>query len=99
MRGGMYDFYGDNGMHRMFNNHGLKAIDRGVDVPDAALGIGFAEVTAPVPLLVSYAPIIKQPDTTPVVSVDDTFVKTKGNALQLDTFSQSGYYGEAIGGF
>lgn len=94
-----YDFYADNGLQRIYNNHGLASLARRVDVPDAALGIGFAEVTASIPLTVSYAPILKQPEVSPVVSIQDTFIKTKTPGLQIDTFSQVGYYGEAIGGF
>jgi hypothetical protein len=93
------DFYSNNGMHRIFNTFGLASLDRGIAIPDAALGVGYAEMRAPVPLTVSHTPALKQADVPEVKSVYDTYVKTQGNGLQLDSFPHSGYYGDAIGGF
>lgn len=94
-----YDFYAENGLHRIYNNHALHVLDKGINVPQPALGIGFAELTAPVPLTVSMTPILKMPDVAPVASVEDTFTKTKGGGLRIESFSQTGYYGESLGGF
>jgi hypothetical protein len=95
----IYDFYGNNGYQRTFNNHAMNVLARPINIPDAALGIGSAEVTKSVPLLVSYTPQMKAPELVPVKSIDDTFVKTQGQGLQISSFINTGYYGEAIGGF
>lgn len=92
-------FYSNSGYNRIFNNFGMKSLDRGVNVPDAALAIGYAELTAPVPVMVAMMPITRAPDVPPVESVNDTFVKTQGPGLRVDTFPRNGFYGSAIGGF
>lgn len=93
------DVFANNGYHRIFNNIGLNALDRGIHIPDAALGIGFAENLAPVPLLASFQPIMKAPEPSAVESIEDTKAKLTGSLIKKDTFSFTPYYGDALGGF
>lgn len=95
---GAYDFYSNNGLQRTYNNHGIKSLARVVNIPQPALGIGFAEVTSSVPLLVAYSPIMQVPEFSKIEDIDDTFVKVGAGGLDVSTFPQTSYYGEALGG-
>lgn len=89
-----YDFYTNNGLQRVYNNHGLASLDKGINIPNEKLGIGWAELTASVPLLVSYAPIIKAPEPSAVDESYDAYTKIGTGGLNISTFPMSSYYGE-----
>lgn len=94
MSGNPYDFYSNNGLNRIYNNHGLSILDRGINIPDKNLGIGVAELTASVPLLVSYTPIMKAPEPSAVDESYDAYTKIGTGGLDISTFPMSTYYGE-----
>lgn len=91
-----YDFYSNNGLNRIYNNFGMASLDRGINVPDAALAIGHGETLAPIGVVFSYTPIQRM-QTSPIESVNDTFVKTQGKGLQIDSFPMENYYGDSLG--
>lgn len=94
----MDNIYTNNGYQRIFNNVGSHALDRGINIPDAALGIGFAEFQAPVPIH-HYSPPQKSIKPMPISTIEQTKLKGTGNPIGAGTFQMGAYYGEALGGF
>lgn len=91
-------FFTNSGIHRIFNNIGMQLLDRGIDIPDPHLGIGFAEMQAPIPYQVEeMQPTQKKIQLPEIKSYNDTFIKTK-EATPAD-FGSAPWYGESIGGF
>ena len=93
------DVYENNGYHRVFNNFGMGSLSRGINIPDAALGIGFAENLASVPLVLPNFAGQKDPYVSEITTITETKPKLQGNPINKDTFTFSPYYGDVIGGF
>lgn len=94
----MDNVYSNNGYQRIFNNVGIQGLDRGINIPDAALGIGFAEFQAPVPI-VHYSPPMKSIQPSTISTIEQTRLKGQGNPITADTFQMGAYMGPALGGF
>lgn len=92
------DVYSNNGYQRIFNNVGLSELNRGINIPDPALGIGFAEFRAPVPI-VHYSPPMRSIKPSEITTIEQTKLKGQGNPITSGTFQMGGYMGEALGGF
>lgn len=88
-----------DGYHRSFNMHGLKQLDRTVDVPDAALGIGFAEHLASTPLRIKYQPVVQSPVFNKITSIEDASAKGTGEQVSLSAFPNTGWLGGYGGDF
>jgi len=87
------------GYHRIFNRHGMIQLDRTIDVPDAALGIGHAERLASAPLRILYEPVVQTPVFEKIRSVEDAGTKGTGEQVQLSAFPNTGWLGDMIGGY
>lgn len=87
------------GYHRIFNGHGLRQLDRTVDVPQPALGIGFAEHHASTPLRIKYQPVIQTPVFNKIVSIEDASHKGTGEQVKLSSFPNTGWLGGYGGDF
>lgn len=90
-----YDFYSNNGLHRIYNNHGMKSLTRRIDIPDIDLGIGFAEFTGNV-AEGNYLPTQHFNVVSEAQDVQDTFILGKGG-LNIESFPMDNYYGEVLG--
>lgn len=88
-----------NGYHRVFNGHGLRQLDRTVDVPDAALGVGFAEFHASTPLRIQYEPVVQTPVFSKVTSIENASSKGMGEQVHFSQFPNTGWFGDQIGVF
>lgn len=80
----------------MLNNHALNMlVNHPVDMPDPALGIGFAENLAP---LVSPKLAVKQPKTkvSTVQTLDDIAGQGQGAILYKGDFVTGNYIGEGL---
>lgn len=84
------------GYHKLTNAHALKQVDRGVDIPDPDLGVGFAEVLTPQPVYYNVgeqrAPVVDR-----VKTIEQATYDGYGQAVSLDQFPMTGYIGEALG--
>lgn len=87
------------GYHRIFNQFAIQEVDRGIDIPDAHLGVGFAEVTAPTPLFVRYEAVVKAPQIPKLSTLEQASIDGQGRAVSLKDFPNMGYFGEQLGGF
>lgn len=94
----MDNVYTNNGYQRIFNNAGVITLDRGINIPDAALGIGFAENLASVPIS-SYSPPMKTIQPSEILTIEQTKLKGQGSPITAGTFQMGAYMGEALGGF
>lgn len=87
------------GYHRSFNAHALQFMDRGVDIPDIDLGVGFAENLAPVLHQVDFTPVMQPPQLPKIKTFDQATVDGQGHIVDPASFPATGYLGEVIGGF
>src|SRR5690348_4788450 len=94
----MDNIYSNNGYQRIFNNAGIHSLDRGINIPDAALGIGFADFQAPVPIS-HYSPTQPAIQHATITAIEQTKLKGQGNPISTGTFQMGAYMGEALGGF
>lgn len=88
-----------DGYHRIFSAHALRQVDRGIDVPQPALGVGFAERTASLNMPMVFSPIQKNPTYGKIVTLDHAAVDGQGDPLDASSFPRSGYMGDMLGGF
>lgn len=86
------------GYHRIFNGFAFQEVNRGLDIPDPALGIGFAETLAPI-ITNNLAPLQKPPVQRPITSLDQASVDGQGAPVSMSMFPNTGYLGEMLGGF
>lgn len=88
------------GYHKQMNQHALIQIDRTVDIPEPALGIGAAEMLAPIRAGVDYFYNLKQPRMVipDIKAYDKAAVDGNSTKLTLDMFPAFGYMGEQLGG-
>lgn len=88
-----------DGYHRNFNIWGFKEVNRGVDMPDADLGVGFAEVLSPTPLLVRFEPKVQPLKQAPLKTLEQASIDGQGRSVSMGDFPNTGYLGEQLGGF
>lgn len=88
-----------DGYNRIFNMHGLKQLDRTIDIPDAALGIGFAERHASTPLRISYEPVVQTPVFQKIRSMEDAGSGGIGEQVNQNQFPNTGWLGASLGVF
>lgn len=87
-----------DGYHRSFNEHAFRQVDRGVDVPEPSLAIGFAENLAPVPVRYNVGSQ-RQPVRDKVRTREQATVDGATVPLTMADFPRTGYMGEQLGGF
>lgn len=88
-----------DGYHRKFNEWAMKEVDRGVDIPDPDLGVGFAEHLEPVPLLVRYETVVAPAKIPAIRTIEDASGDGQGRSVSMDQFPNMGYMGEQLGVF
>lgn len=84
------------GYHKVFRNFGKKEVIRPVDMPEPALGVGFAETLTPVKTGVRYKANWKAPQVQPILNLDDTNELGSGKQFNVEDFPKTGYLGEGI---
>lgn len=85
------------GYHRIFNGFAFQEVNRGLDMPNPALSIGFAEYLAPLPSNMTLSPLQKPPVTRPIMSIDQASVDGQGDPVSMSMFPNTGYMGEMLG--
>lgn len=88
-----------DGYHRSFNVHALDYLTREVDIPDLALGVGWAESLRSEQIRLVYEPVARTAVITNIRTNEDAGVKGQGNQVPLSRFPNTGYLGEALGGW
>lgn len=78
------------------NSQAFKSVDRGVDIPDLKLAIGFAEALDPVHIQL-YPGVQRKAISPPPRSIDDVAVDGQGNPVKMSEFPRTFYMGEALG--
>lgn len=84
---------------RRLNIFALDQLLRTVDIPDPALGIGWAEVLQSVPLKIHYGVPAQVVMREPVYVIDDLGVKGQGAQVSNGAFPATGYMGAAVYGW
>lgn len=86
------------GYHKMFNLRLFQTLDTSVDMPDAQLGIGYAEDLTPKPLVLHYQNQLNQKAMLQhVQSVTDASPKLQGESVPLSDFLNTGWLGNPYG--
>jgi hypothetical protein len=87
-----------DGYHRVFNNFAVNTMQKRVDIPDAALGVGFAENLAPTPLTLFYESGNNQTAIYEKVSTSmDASSKGLDNQYTNKDFPSVGWFGDSYG--
>lgn len=88
-----------DGYHRWFNGFALQEVIRPADVPDPALGVGFAESLRSTPLRISYEPVQQQAVIRKIVTQEDASMKGTGKQISITEFPATGWMGDYLGGY
>jgi hypothetical protein len=90
-----------NGYHNMSKSHALNQLNKTVYLPETRLGIGQGENLAPLPNIVEYPHIMKQP-TVPDLStssIEQATIDGQGKIFSEEDFPKTHFIGDTIGGF
>ena len=89
-----------NGFKALYNVQAFQALDKQVEVPTAALGVGPGETLSPQVLTVVYPNIQKLPIMPDITSISYERASIDGfaNPVKETDFPKENYFGEAIGG-
>lgn len=86
------------GYHRSFNNHALNALARPVDIPDLALGVGWAEKLQSEKIQLLYEPEMRTAIIADIKTIEDAGVKGQGNQVPLSRFKTTSSIDEVLAG-
>jgi hypothetical protein len=97
--GNLVNDYNRTYYNRTFNGHAISQVIRHADIPDPALGVGFAEHLGSMPIKIMQTATVRKPVFGQLNSIDQTAKKTNGEQMHLASFPSTGYMGETLVGW